>query len=150
MRSLRLLKQGVWYAIHTRINNREPLFRHGKALSMFVKVFQETKKRFVFQIRGLQLVDDGLSFYIKPTEARELPVIMKWLKQVFAQRYNHSQGREGHIWGDRYKSQIIDGEPPKAELGEVSGIRVRPSHGEPSPQPFSLPLFLLPRVPAPG
>ncbi|MDR0690398.1 MAG: hypothetical protein LBG08_09090 [Spirochaetaceae bacterium] len=29
MRSLRILKQGGWYEIRTRVNNREPLFRLG-------------------------------------------------------------------------------------------------------------------------
>ncbi|MDR2397341.1 MAG: hypothetical protein LBD74_01115, partial [Spirochaetaceae bacterium] len=84
MRSLRLLQSGVWYAIHTRINNREPLFRYPKAWSLLNRVFRETKLRFIFEIRCLSIADDGLTFYIKPAEGRELPAIMKWLKQVFA------------------------------------------------------------------
>ncbi|MDR0722289.1 MAG: hypothetical protein LBF75_05780, partial [Treponema sp.] len=68
MRPLRLLKQGVWYEIHTRINNREPLFRKPWALGLFATVFHETKVRFVFEIRGLRLGDDRLTFYIKPAE----------------------------------------------------------------------------------
>jgi hypothetical protein len=71
MRNLRLLGQGVWYGIRTRINNHEPLFRRPDALALFARVFR-------------------------------LPEIMKWLKQVFAQRFNGMDGRAGHIWGDRY------------------------------------------------
>ncbi|MDR2398417.1 MAG: transposase [Spirochaetaceae bacterium] len=151
MRSLRVLQSGVWYEICTRINNREPLFRHYKALALFARVFQETKKRFVFQTRGLCIVDDGISFYIKPAEARELPAIMKLLKQVFAQRYNRTNGREGHIWGDRYKSRILAGEPPEEEgMMEDSSLRVRPCYvGTPSHLPFA-PLYPCPLVPAPG
>ncbi|MDR0689305.1 MAG: hypothetical protein LBG08_03430, partial [Spirochaetaceae bacterium] len=84
MRPLRVLKQGVWYEIRTRINNREPLFRLHKALALFARVFRETKRRFVFEVRGLCLADDRLTFYIKPADGLELPIIMKRLKQTFA------------------------------------------------------------------
>ncbi|MDR2370985.1 MAG: transposase, partial [Treponema sp.] len=88
MRQLRELKQGVWYKIRTRINNREPLFRYAAALALFAEVYGETERRFKFEIRSLCLEDDWLSFYIKPADGFELPAIMKRLKQVFAQRYN--------------------------------------------------------------
>ncbi|MDR2785746.1 MAG: hypothetical protein LBB83_07515, partial [Treponema sp.] len=61
------------------------------------------------------LKDDWLTFYIKPQDGLELPAIMKWLKQTFAQRYNRETGRIGHIWGDRYWSRILVGEPPENE-----------------------------------
>ena len=161
MRSLRVLKQGVWYEIRTRINNREPLFRLHKALALFARVFRETKLRFVFEIRGLCLEDDWLTFYIKPADGLELPAIMKWLKQTFAQRYNRADGRIGHIWGDRYGSWIVEGEPPPEELREDSdgGVRpwygetdigVRPRYGEKAAYPVFPPLFPLPAAPAPG
>jgi REP element-mobilizing transposase RayT len=123
MRQLRKLEQGVWYEIRTRINNRESLFRQHKALTIFARVFQETMLRFVFKIRGLRLEDDQLSFYIKPEDGLELPEIMKWMKQVFAQRYNVAAGRIGHIWGDRYWSRILEGEPPEVAEGAASGDR---------------------------
>jgi REP element-mobilizing transposase RayT len=144
----------VWYEIHTRINNREPLFRLHKALALFAQVFRETKLRFVFEIRGLCVEDDWLTFYIKPADGLELPAIMKWLKQVFAQRYNRAEGRIGHIWGDRYGSRIVEGEGPPEE--EPEGVRgdsdmgVRPWYGETAIQIiFSLIVLLLP-APAPG
>jgi hypothetical protein len=114
MRQLRILAQGVWYEVHSRINNREPLFHRANALALFAKVFRETGLRFVFEARGLHLEDDWLIFYIKPDDGFELPDIMKWMKQVFAQRYNRLEGRIGHIWGDRYWSRILEGEPEVA------------------------------------
>jgi hypothetical protein len=38
---------------------------------------------------------------------------MKWIKETFAVRFNLLDGRTGHIWGDRYSSEIIVGEPPE-------------------------------------
>jgi hypothetical protein len=80
--------------------------------------------RFVFKIRGLHLEDDWLTFYIKPEDGLELPDIMKWMKQVFAQRFNTAAGRIGHIWGDRYWSRIVEGEPVGEETGAVGRLPV--------------------------
>jgi hypothetical protein len=96
--------------------------------------------RFPFQVRGLRLENDWLSFYIKPEDGLALPKIMQRMKQVFAQRYNGLEGRTGHIWGDRYWSEILEGEPEEgavAELGEAGVSRawkgVRPLRGKRSP-----------------
>jgi REP element-mobilizing transposase RayT len=151
MRPLRKLQQGVWYEIRTSINNREPLFRGNKALAIFAKVFRETGLRFVFKIRGLRLEDDLLRFYIKPENGLELPAIMKWMKQVFAQRYNRAAGRTGHIWGDRYWSRIVEGEPHEEVTGEAAPAnRVRPSGAETTGFPAFPPIFPSPVLPAPG
>jgi hypothetical protein len=137
MRSLRILKQDVWYEIHTAINNREPLFRQRQALALFSRVLDEAGRRFVFEIRGLRLADDVLSFYIQPADGLSLPELLTWLKQTFAVRYNVKTGRIGHIWGDRYKSVIVEGDLPGDEKEEAAGepetaakIGVRPRYGE--------------------
>jgi hypothetical protein len=120
MRSLRILKQDVWYEIHTAVNNREPLFRLRQALALFSRVLGEARGRFAFEMRGLRLADDLLSFYIKPADGLALPDILKWMKQTFAVRYNVMTGRIGHIWGDRYKSSIVDGDPPEGVRREAA------------------------------
>jgi hypothetical protein len=116
MRPLRVLKRGAWYEIRSQINNREPLFHRSQAQALFDQVFREAQLRFVFTVRSLRLECDWLDFYIKPEDGLELPVIMKWIKQTFAQRYNRLTGRIGHIWGDRYWSAVLEGEPPEGEL----------------------------------
>jgi hypothetical protein len=119
----------VWYEIRSQINNREPLFRHSKALELFDQVFRAAELRFVFAVRCLRLEDDWLTFYIKPEDGMELPAIMKWIKQTFAQRYNRLTGRIGHIWGDRYWSAILEGAPSAEGTSDGSGAsvtRVRP------------------------
>jgi REP element-mobilizing transposase RayT len=133
MRQLRELAQGVWYEVRSRVNNRERIFRRPGAVALFNRVFQETMLRFPFQVRGLRLENDWLSFYIKPEDGLALPKIMQRMKQVFAQRYNGLEGRTGHIWGDRYWSVILEGEPEEGAavefreaLASRAGNRVRP------------------------
>jgi hypothetical protein len=121
---------------------------------IFNRVLHEAEHRFVFEVRCLRLQDDWLTFYIKPQDGLELPAIMKWLKQTFAERYNRETGRIGHIWGDRYWSRIVEGDPPwneeNGEAAAVSNTGVRPPNGKnEGPPGFSL-IFLLSATPPPG
>ncbi|MDR0383401.1 MAG: transposase [Spirochaetaceae bacterium] len=120
MRPLRKLRPGAWYEIRTAVNNRKPLFQSRLALKLFARVLDDTAARFDFEIRSLRLEDAVLVFYIKPEDGFRLPRIMQWLKQTFAVRYNLLNGWTGHIWGDRYWSMIVEGEPPEGE-GSLSG-----------------------------
>jgi hypothetical protein len=135
----------VWYEIRTRVNNREPLFgRHRareQALAVFERVFRLTRVKYVFRFRRLRLAGDLLSFYIKPADGFQLPDIMKWMKQVFAVKFNQADGRSGHIWGDRYWSRIVEGEPPEDEAEAIEMAGARPCLGETAGFPRFSPLF---------
>jgi hypothetical protein len=128
------------------------LFRRRDALALFARVFRQAEGRYEFEVRSLYLADDWLTFYILPADGFELPEIMKWLKQVFAQRFNGMDGRIGHVWGDRYWSEIVDGEPPEEgatgvrPLDEERTTRVRPRYGEAAETGRFL-LFFLPIPP---
>jgi REP element-mobilizing transposase RayT len=113
--------------VRSGINNREPILSQARAVALFNRVFRETMLRFPFEVRGLRIEADRISFYIKPEDGLALPAIMKQMKQVFAQRYNALTGRSGHIWGDRYWSRILEGEPPEgAEAAFRAKAGVRP------------------------
>jgi hypothetical protein len=113
MRKQRILAENVWYEVRTAVNNREPLFRLRPAAAILFRVLRETRGLFAFKMRGLRLADEKLSFYIRPDDGLRLPLIMQWMKQTFAVRFNVYAGRTGHIWGDRYRSRVLDGEPPE-------------------------------------
>jgi REP element-mobilizing transposase RayT len=121
MRTLRILGHDVWYKIITRINNREALLNREGAVALLLRVFEQALGHYDFEVRLLWLGGDTLTFYIKPADGLQLPLIMKWVKQVFAQRYNAKEGRCGHIWGDRYWSQVLEGEPPDGQATEDVG-----------------------------
>jgi hypothetical protein len=120
-------------------------------------VLNETQQRFVFELAGLRLEDEWLTFYIRPADGLGLPDIMKWLKQTFAARYNLLMGRIGHIWGDRYWSLILEGEPPEGGeevegessiMTRITRVGVRPRHGKiPHKTDFSLIFSHFPTAP---
>jgi hypothetical protein len=125
---------------------------------LFGRVFRQAEGRYRFTVRGLRVNDDWLTFYILPADGFELPDIMKWLKQVFAQRFNGMDGRIGHIWGDRYWSEILEGEPPEeetagvrplgGEAAEEENTGVRPL-GREAAETGWFPLIFLPNPPLP-
>jgi hypothetical protein len=118
--------------VRTALNNREPFFRLWWAAALFFRVFREAKALFVFEIRGFTLEGEWLSFYIKPADGFQLPRIMQWMKQTFAVRFNACTGRTGHLWGNRYKSWILAGEPPEW-AGEVDWAAVDAAAAIPIP-----------------
>jgi hypothetical protein len=114
MRQLRNLAQDAWYEVQTAINDGEPLLREQQwAKALLFRLLFEAKKLFTFEMRGFALEGELLSFYIKPADGFLLPKIMQWLKQTFSVRFNLRTGRTGHRWGDRYWSEVLEGEPPE-------------------------------------
>jgi hypothetical protein len=102
-------------------------------------VLGEARGRFAFELRRFRFDGEWLSFYVKPEDRLQLPAIMQWVKQTFVVRFNRREKRTGHVWGDRYWSRVVEGEPPE-EAGEVDWVAVEAvaktevlsSGGEPS------------------
>jgi hypothetical protein len=110
---LRLLAQDVWYEVRTSVNDTEPLFWSQPNRDLFRQGLYEVRQIYGFELSGLRFSGPEVSFYIKPADGFQLPEIMQWVKQTFAVRFNVLDGRTGHIWGDRYWSEILAGEPPE-------------------------------------
>jgi REP element-mobilizing transposase RayT len=127
----RILVPDVWYKIFTAVNRHEPIFLDRDAVDLFNRTLLETEERFPCEVRHLVIQAGCVSFYIKPTDGFELPEIMQWLKQTFAVRYNVMKHLDGHLWGDRYWSKILDGEPPEeSAVGEAGCGDCAESAGE--------------------
>jgi hypothetical protein len=112
MRKDRKLEANCWYDIDAKVNNGEKLFGVKDNVKQFEQVVNEAHFLFDFEIRGLKFNDAKVLFFIKLDDGLKLPEIMQWIKQTFAVRFNRVHGRVGHVWGNRYKSEILDGEPP--------------------------------------
>ncbi|MDR0639578.1 MAG: hypothetical protein LBG27_11885 [Spirochaetaceae bacterium] len=115
MHKPRELRQGVWYGVRTEVNIGEPLFRLPEAVVLLHRVLRKVKKFYPFELRGLRLEGAWLVFYIRPEDGFQLPLIMQLVKQWFSLEFNGMTGRRGHLWGERYGSEILEGEPPARE-----------------------------------
>jgi REP element-mobilizing transposase RayT len=133
MRKPRILEAHAWYLVTTAVNRHEPIFLERSAVSLFNRVFREAEGLFPVEMRRLRIEADRVSFYIKPVNGFQLPEIMQWLKQTFAVRYNVMKRLDGHVWGDRYWSKVLEGEAPVEELqvcGDCGGGELVEEGGE--------------------
>jgi hypothetical protein len=128
MRKPRILKAHAWYLVSTAVNRHEPIFLERNAVSLFNRVFREAVGLFPVEMRRLRIEADRVTFYIKPVDGFQLPEIMQWIKQTFAVRYNVTKRLDGHVWGDRYWSKVLEGEPPVE--GSAAGEGGRGDYGE--------------------
>jgi hypothetical protein len=53
-----------------------------EAVVLFYRVLIEARCRFPFEMCGLVIGDEWLSFYIKPADGYELPKIMQWMMNI--------------------------------------------------------------------
>jgi hypothetical protein len=68
MRANRVLVADGWYWVSTDINNREGVFWSRKTVRLLRKVLWETRGVYEFEIRGLRVEADRVSFYIKAAD----------------------------------------------------------------------------------
>ncbi|MDR1095981.1 MAG: transposase [Spirochaetaceae bacterium] len=129
MRKPRVLKAHAWYLVSTAVNRHERIFLERNAVSLFNRVFREAVGLFPVEVRRLRIEADRVSFYIRPVNGFQLPEIMQWLKQTFAVRYNVMKRLDGHVWGDRYWSKVLEGEAP-VEGSAAGGEELAEGGGE--------------------
>jgi hypothetical protein len=118
--------------VRTEVNIGEPLFRLPEAVVVLHRVFRKVRKFYPFEMRGLRLEGAWLEFYIKPEDGFQLPLIMQLMKQWFSLEFNVMTGRKGHLWGERYGSEILEGEPP-ADAAEADWAAIDKSANTPLP-----------------
>jgi hypothetical protein len=68
MRANRVLVAKGWYWISTDINNREGVFRLPRAVRLLRTVLHNAQKVYEFEVRGLRVEDDRVSFYINAAD----------------------------------------------------------------------------------
>jgi REP element-mobilizing transposase RayT len=116
MRKPRILEALAGYLVITAVNRHEPIFLERAVVELFSRVLCEAGERFAIEVRHLVIQADRVSFHIKPANGFMLPIIMQWIKQTFACRYNAMKRLDGHVWGDRYWSKVLEEEPPEEEI----------------------------------
>jgi REP element-mobilizing transposase RayT len=74
MRANRVLVAKGWYWVSTDVNNREGVFWSRKTVRLLRKVLREARKIYEFEIRGLRIDENRVSFCINAAD--EIAVIL--------------------------------------------------------------------------
>jgi putative transposase len=80
--------------------------------NLFISIIQEakTKKGFKFELWNFCIMDNHFHFLITPEKGESLSMVLKWIKMVYAIRWNKLHGKTGHFWGDRFWAREVKGE----------------------------------------
>ncbi|MDR1326664.1 MAG: transposase [Treponema sp.] len=108
MRPLRILIDGAIYHVTSKINRQAMGLRPPQIKAMFLAFIKKAKLKYPFELLNFCIMDNHIHLLIKPAQGQSLSKIMQWLKGNFAKYWNKMHHTEGHLWGERFFSKIIE------------------------------------------
>ena len=134
-RSLRIEYAGAYYHVMARGNRREEIFLDEEDRRFFLKAVSEVCAQTGWMVHAWVIMGNHYHLFIETPEAN-LVEGMKWLQNTYTRRFNVRHRAWGRVFGDRYKSVVVEGELPEyygslvdyihlnsARAGIVSGRR---------------------------
>ncbi len=110
-RPLRLEYPGALYHVMNRGDRRQVIFRGDADRCLFLDSLQTACEKTGWQIHAYCLMPNH--FHLIPeTPSGNLVAGMKWLLGTYTIRFNRRHKLSGHLFGGRYKAQVIDESTP--------------------------------------
>ena len=106
-RPRRIIQTQYPYHLVCRTNNQTFRFDKRPITRIVFKALAETHEKYNLLIHHVVLMANHYHIIATATE-ENLSAAMQYLNSRVAVRFNKHTGRSGHLWGDRYKSCIID------------------------------------------
>ena len=103
--------QGAFYHVISRGDRREAIFLDDQDRSDFLRTFGHACLKTSWQAHAYCLMTNHFHLVLE-TPQPNLAIGMKWLLGTYTQRFNRRHQHWGHLFGGRYKSQLIDGRLP--------------------------------------
>ncbi|MCX5716655.1 MAG: transposase [Candidatus Omnitrophica bacterium] len=102
----------VWelglYHITVRGNNKQGIFNDGSDFARYLAFLAHYKNKFKFKLYAFVLMLNHVHLLIETTEDASISKIMKVLNQRYALWYNLKYNRKGHLWENRFHSNIVE------------------------------------------
>ena len=89
-----------------RGNNRETVFKKVAEKRYFIELLQHTIEDNKITVVAYCLMDNHVHLLLH-SKLQEMSEALKWINIKFAGRYNYKYERIGHVFQDRFKSEII-------------------------------------------
>jgi len=109
MRRPRILEPDARYHVTARTNRQEGLLEPEAMKALFLRVVSRAKTKYRFRLENFCVMGNHFHFIIQPAHDSSLSAILQWILSVFAMAWNRLQGLTGHVWGQRFFSNIISG-----------------------------------------
>jgi putative transposase len=107
-RSLRIQYAGARYHVISRGDQREAIFYDDADRAEFLRTLGQTCLKTGWQVHAYCLMGNHFHLVLE-TPQPNLAAGMKWLLGTYTQRFNRRHRHWGHLFGGRYKAQLIDG-----------------------------------------
>jgi putative transposase len=110
-RPLRVEYAGARYHVISRGDRREPIFLDDRDRKQFLVTLGQACGKTGWQVHAYCLMNNHFHLVVE-TPQGNLAAGMKWLLGTYTQRFNRRHRHWGHLFGGRYKAQIIDERSP--------------------------------------
>ena len=107
-RSIRIEYPGAFYHVMARGNRRERIFRDDDDRRFFLKNIAQACEMTGWRVHAWVLMGNHYHLLIQTPEAN-LVAGMKWLQNTYTLRFNIRHRLWGRLFGDRYKSVLVEG-----------------------------------------
>ncbi|MHB9296521.1 putative REP-associated tyrosine transposase [Pillotina sp. SPG140] len=94
--------------VTSEINRRLMELKDPLIKDLIIQIIAEAHRKYGFKLWNFCIMDNHVHFLITPDKDVSLSVIMKWIKMVFAIRWNKMHKTTGHVWGDRFHARVIE------------------------------------------
>jgi REP element-mobilizing transposase RayT len=109
VRRIRIELDGALYHIMARWNRREAIFVDDKDRRMFLRSLGEACEMKGLRVLAWVLMNNHYHLKMQAPKAN-LVAGMKWLQNAYTRRFNVRHNQWGKLFGDRYKSVLVEGE----------------------------------------
>ncbi|MDR1867036.1 MAG: transposase [Treponema sp.] len=99
---------GDTYYVTVKLNQWVMELKNSDIKALCVQVIAEAHQKYDFKLWNFCIMDNHIHVLITPEKDVSLSVIIKWIKMVFAIRWNKLHGVKGHLWGDRFHARMIE------------------------------------------
>lgn len=106
-RIARIKEENAIYHVMSRGNNREPILSSEEDKIRYLETLKRYKERYQIQIYAYCVMDNHVHVIID-SNGQDISKIVHGINVSYAQYINRKYKRCGHIFQDRFKSEIID------------------------------------------
>jgi putative transposase len=107
-RSIRIEYPGAFYHVMARGNRREAIYRDGDDRRYHLETLGEACAMTGWRIHAWVLMGNHYHLVIQTPEPN-LVAGMQWLQNTYTRRFNVRHRLWGRLFGDRYKSELVEG-----------------------------------------
>lgn len=111
-RHLRIEFAGAFYHVMARGNRREAIFLDDEDRHFFLKVLSQACGQTGWRVHAWVLMRNHYHLCLETPEPN-LVEGMKWVQNTYTRRFNLRHGQWGRLFGDRYKSVVVEGDLPQ-------------------------------------